>query len=924
MLKSANNFDLPELPGASDGKKTVLVAKQVPPDYMGEEPEYTHPGKKPVPLSLILNKTRGPKKEKSGKIIEYTVLGDAGDFEEMEEELGEKPVPTEDAPAAIDPTEEVTHLSCTQTVALTPFRYFFIKARIADARRAEIEKEAKLKEAHEREQLERKRWLERLYIFQKYREVREEHALRNWKRHSRQWARVERTLTKTSKKDKSELLMARLGEFREKIEERDLIYEAFRLLEDQKVNFWSKGLRIGNDLLGLIVTAPKGGVRKIERLVTSEVKHYKVPPNFSYRAMRKQELKHVISKLDPFYKDGVGGYLEVVGKSLDSQQMENLAEAYVEHLENRMNSSSEETMDRKSEVKMHSTPPAAQPPHSNVRAAINVLPELKTDASSDLVFIATNMTFEVLLNEVSRSVFTIYNQSNIAYHFEWTRVVKDNPLKVSAMYDNVQRFYFYHKKGVLLPGTAFDFPIVFKSGSPGIYTEVWELVTNPGTGPDVPTTLKLQGIALEPDSRKEKRSKIESLLDRRVAETAAKEVLDGILSNMRTNEVDLNPLEKRKLFLRNDEQLFMALNADLHLTYNPKWFDKLDSLAAEVLSILEKPPVMWDRSVKTIYNNILAISAVEKRSQLLNRVNELVKLSTATPVKSLFSPLYIVGYDTFIELADKISECSEEMRKRLGLPLVRSASNFEKPAGGEDLDASQDRKPTPPAADAKKGAPAAKDAKGKAPPAKPAPPAKGKKGEVAPAEDASLRPQLAKIIRRVPKPDSSRAWTQDRRILEAQYKNEFKSQVSRLVHDSIDRMFGLFHDVSEYPGGSQNSLESENEIQAAVEVAKGVSKELVDEAAVVAALKAAAAIEEAARLEAEKRENERRRQDEIAAKAENSAQAALSSLAAQLPVQAGTPDNTATTGAGKGGKGKQGNAAPNDKKRVTSPGKERK
>ncbi|KAJ3402860.1 hypothetical protein HDU80_004705 [Chytriomyces hyalinus] len=923
MLKSANNFDLPELPSASDGKKTILVAKQVPPDYMGEEPEYTHPGKKPVPLSLILNKTRGPKKEKSGKIIEYTVLGDAGDFEEMEEELGEKPVSTEDAPAAIDPTEE---------------------ARIADVRRAEIEKEAKLKEVHEREQLERKRWLERLYIFQKYREVREEHALRNWKRHSRQWARVERTLTKTSKKDKSELLMARLGEFREKIEERDLIYEAFRLLEDQKVNFWSKGLRIGNDLLGLIVTAPKGGVRKIERLVTSEVKHYKVPPNFSYRAMRKQELKHVISKLDPFYKDGVGGYLEVVGKSLDSQQMENLAEAYVEHLENRMNSSSEETMDRKSEVKMHPTPPAAQLSHPNVRAAISVLPELKTDASSDLVFVATNMTFEVLLNEVSRSVFTIYNQSNIAYHFEWTRVVKENPLKVAAMYDNVQRFYFYHKKGVLLPGTAFDFPIVFKSGSPGIYTEEWELVTNPGTGPDVPTTLKLQGIALEPDSRKEKRSKIEALLDRRVAETAAKEVLDGILSSMRTNEVDLNPLEKRKLFLRNDEQLFMALNADLHvphllqleLAYNPKWFDKLDSLAAEVLSILEKPPVMWDRSVKTIYNNILAITGVEKRSQLLNRVNELVKLSTTTPVKSLFSPLYIVGYDTFIELADKISECSEEMRKRLGLPLTRSASNFEKPAGGEDLDgANQDRKQTPPAADAKKGAPAAKDAKGKAPPAKPAPPAKGKKGEVAPAghilvmlilfEDASLRPQLAKIIRRVPKPDSSRAWTQDRRILESQYKNEFKSQVSRLVHDSIDRMFGLFHNVSEYPGGgSQSSLESENEIQATVEVAKGVSKELVDEAAVVAALKAAAAIEEAARLEAEKREKERRRQDEIAAKAENSAQAALTSLAAQLPVQVGTPDSTATTGAGKGGKGKQGNAAPNDKKRVTSPGKERK
>ena len=55
--------------------------------------------------------------------------------------------------------------------------------------------------------------------------------------------------------------MMRLGEYRELIEERDLIEEALDLLELRKVNFWSPGLRIGNDLLGLMVTMPKGGSR---------------------------------------------------------------------------------------------------------------------------------------------------------------------------------------------------------------------------------------------------------------------------------------------------------------------------------------------------------------------------------------------------------------------------------------------------------------------------------------------------------------------------------------------------------------------------------------------------------------------------------------------------------------------------------------
>jgi hypothetical protein len=56
--------------------------------------------------------------------------------------------------------------------------------------------------------------------------------------------------------------MARLGEYRQKLESKLLIEEALLLLQDQNIDFWKEGLRIGNDLLGLSFQMPIGGPRQ--------------------------------------------------------------------------------------------------------------------------------------------------------------------------------------------------------------------------------------------------------------------------------------------------------------------------------------------------------------------------------------------------------------------------------------------------------------------------------------------------------------------------------------------------------------------------------------------------------------------------------------------------------------------------------------
>ncbi|KAJ3067903.1 hypothetical protein HDU98_008904 [Podochytrium sp. JEL0797] len=888
---------LPPLPSAAEDpkarpkeatnptKKVVMVAKKMAPDYLGE----------------------GPKKQKDGKLIEYTLLGDAQDFAEMDQELGESSVLEEDEASAVAVEPEVLEQQQIQQ---------------REIERVERERLDRLREVQERQAKERKRWLNRLYIFQKYRELREEHALRNWKRHSIQWNKVQRSIAKKSNKDRSELLMSRLGEHRERVEERDLIVEAFQLLEDRKVNFWSKGLRIGNDLLGLIVTAPKGGCRRIERLVTNEERHYISSAN-SYREQRKQELNHVIEKLDPFFNDGVGGFMEVVGKSLDSAQID-LAESFASKLDARAAAATrtkETTAPKQSDS---STLPKLdnKNPTPATTTPLHTLPPLETDTTTDLVFASTHMTFEVVLNEVSRSVLSVYNQSTKAFHFEWRRVHKDNPLRVKAMHDGVQRFYFHHKTGVVLPGTAFDFPIVFKSGSPGIFTEIWELVTNPSVAANVATTVTFQGFAMEEDTNKAKRNSIEELLERRRMTSTASEVISDILEKVTSTSAAVpTALEKHKLLLTNDEHLFTVLNADLHISYFPKLFDRFETLANETLVALARPASLWDRSVRTIYENISCLDSMEDRSQRLHKLNELVKLSTATTFKSSFSPLYVVAYDTLVDLADKISECSESLRKHMGLPLQRSAAQFERAEEEEDQNA--DRKPTPaPVVEAKKGAAPAKDAKGKAapPPAKgaaAAAPAKGgaKKGEAPPAaDDSANRPQLAKITRRQPKPDSSRTWPPHRRLLESQYTHLFHTQTTDLVSTSLTRILHLFTDVS---SSTTTTGTSRTEIQAAVQVAQGVSASLVaakrvrDQAAeeeVIAGLKVK---EEEARRALERVQMQQQLQMKLAVPVvakEAAVVAAAAAVAVVTPV-------AAVVEKGKGGKA--------EVKRKASPGKER-
>ncbi|KAI8913683.1 MYCBP-associated protein family-domain-containing protein [Gorgonomyces haynaldii] len=675
--------------------KTVLVAKQI---ATTDEPEQL---RKAIPLSLI-HPPQGPKRVE-GKLVDYTVLGDLEDYQELEELYCPPPEP--------EPVEEV------------------------------VEEPPVIVE-EQTDTFERKEWLQKLHIFQRFREVREEHALTNWHRHELEWAKIESLIAKKLGKQEDDLLMRRLGEYRQSMEEKDLIEQAMLLLEERHVNFWKSGLVIGNDLLGLHFSMPRGGPREIRRVRMDEA-----PPRWKkdeYREQKKKELANIISKIDPFY-NAPGGFLCVQGHG----QPNELVAPLVERLE---------TQSSFVEVKPKEEPKIEQ---------------------ASLVFSSHRLFFSANVNQVTSSIVTIHNQGTKAIHFEWQR---QELTKITGK-QRQGSFYLLHTRGVILPGTSFDFPIVFRSQDHGIFREVWVCETEPKLNQD--KRVELQGMAIEPDTMEDKRKSIEELLLHRQAQTAAQDVIQILFKRLGEgiDQVEYRgPLE--------EEKIFTNMNQSLGLVYLPNIHEKLEKLARDTYQELGFSG-KWDQSVDTLYDLISQLEDREARSKSIELLNQLVKEMTPQS-KTHLRQRYT--YDLIVEMAYKLVGISDNLRKQKQLPLQRSCTVFFPDQElleeqEQTTDAKLDPKKLP--LDPKKQPPPPQQQKDQKKPQQPPPkPVAPQKAPLAKKpENEEERPKLMK------KPTSAQKWTPEQRALEKEYKTELKPLVRQMVIDTVDHLVVLLNEI---------------------------------------------------------------------------------------------------------------------------------
>ncbi|KAJ3150782.1 hypothetical protein HDU86_006291 [Geranomyces michiganensis] len=315
----------------------------------------------------------------------------------------------------------------------------------------------------------------------------------------------------------SGLLMARLGEYRERLEAHELVETALRLLDEEHVDFWKMGLRLGSDLLGLTMPIPRGGPRQIERVRTYEERTRtksavgrRHPPN-----AKADMYGDIISLFDPFYSHGDSGYLALEGhNSVTPSRLYSLAHTYVSALDTRTCSpahfANEESVEEQEDEANSDDAAAADAKHLS-------------SAGPQLMLAVNRLAFRVVLDQVDTSVLTVYNRGSTACKFEWVKIQRPNPL--------------------------------------GIFTEQWELRTTPLL--ESQPVLTLQGIAVAVDNNAAKRRALEAKLIRAQALTTAKATIESLLSNIKPRAVSARSL--RRLANTRDEQTFVKRNKELGL-----------------------------------------------------------------------------------------------------------------------------------------------------------------------------------------------------------------------------------------------------------------------------------------------------------------------------------------------------------------------
>lgn len=213
------------------------------------------------------------------------------------------------------------------------------------------------------------------------------------------------------------------------------------------------------------------------------------------------------------------------------------------------------------------------------------------------------LIFECTRNQKTPGVKYIKfkNRGLATVRFYWNRVEKFLLFRdiIKCDRDESHTFYFNKNELLLPPAETLDFPIWFKSNNIGNYLEMWEITTKPKMwDTDFKLIVNLQGYVY-PYGFDEKSKYITEILDKRIAKTAIRGVLNDILQHLKFAESEANS------FAFTDRQLFESLNQELWgIEKRPKYmYDK--NAVGKLILLYEEMKLShtsdyWNYSIKEL------------------------------------------------------------------------------------------------------------------------------------------------------------------------------------------------------------------------------------------------------------------------------------------------------------------------------------
>ena len=491
----------------------------------------------------------------------------------------------------------------------------------------------------------------------------ETRALAKWDRQVRDWERFKVRMTRQLGKTVDELVFSRAEEWREMIEDFELLSKAVPPEEAQDPdqwemslrNAWTKYVSIGNSLSGLYlpiamrsdddmsnftrIQRPEGSRMRATmsaqkaaagKTFMVSTKTWREAPSY---AKKRQKFRKNLEKLWPheplFAELEVNGYKPgAAGSTADSLASQPTAG-----------------------VTGESVPVSDEPIADPVPERPNNVP-----VGPDLHFESRRVLLECTCGKIASSTVSARNNGSTALYYTWRKLEKPNVLGKKK--DGVTRLWFAAKGGSVLPGRSVTFDFSFKSDTPGAWTEEWELTTQPVL-PGGAIRVSAKGIALSRVENAVQRDALETKLAASIKMSTVSMMLGDLVPELDLERNQTPAVIKQvtdpEAFAREralaqsgasdvTEELFNAQNRKLNLFFSPDLFPSFAALAQQVFELLKFPQAdrEWDLSVDSLFQLMKRIEPEHKQQKCLDTLAALVKIATIPPTDS--SLPYAIGH----------------------------------------------------------------------------------------------------------------------------------------------------------------------------------------------------------------------------------------------------------------------------------------
>ncbi|XP_030272513.1 MYCBP-associated protein isoform X2 [Sparus aurata] len=274
------------------------------------------------------------------------------------------------------------------------------------------------------------------------------------------------------------------------------------------------------------------------------------------------------------------------------------------------------------------------------------------------VGISATVIFETLTGEIATTHLELHNEGSTAIYYSWQQLLLPCHFPNLRSQRKTLCFHFNSSSDVILPGDTKRMVFIFKSETPGIKTELWQLNTHPVLLQAASIQVTLRGVSLYQDKTADQRLFLETKLEKIVAVKQCRSIVYEMLQGVHSPERPSSPAE---LYI-TEEQEFLSKNPKLQ--YRDQPVEDLKRLWREV-----KPGHIWDLSVNTLQQVVLSLPEPESAQEKgLAQLNSLL-LQLCDPTESTHHlTTAAVGQQLWRKLLDMMVTQAMWLRNLLGLP----------------------------------------------------------------------------------------------------------------------------------------------------------------------------------------------------------------------------------------------------------------